>query len=223
MSKILGTNVSAPITPFDVNDTYPTHIDDYGFGGYRSVKTRALRDLIPLHRQKQGMLVLVYEEQAIYELVTTGWPLTELNWKLFYKQANAENKHLAVAYDIGGFCNGSPKAGETIFRFITPRDLYFKPMFPLSVAAAHTGVTEDVKFSIRLNGLEFGSLLFRRNPSSIKVIGEYLSTTEKYLVPRDVITIVAPQNSNVIKDIEYTLVATFTVVQSEEQFDILLI
>lgn len=59
MSNIPGTNVSAPVVPFDTADTFPTHDAQYGKGGYRSVATAALRDAIPDARKTEGMRVRV--------------------------------------------------------------------------------------------------------------------------------------------------------------------
>ncbi|PTW44683.1 hypothetical protein C8J25_109113 [Sphingomonas faeni] len=59
MSTILGTNVAAPITPFDTADQYPTHREEFGQGGYRATATAADRDAIPAARREAGMRVKV--------------------------------------------------------------------------------------------------------------------------------------------------------------------
>lgn len=60
--------VSSVIAPTDALDTYPTHDDEYGFGGYRAVANEAAKDLIPAQRRKSGMLVYVRETGKFYLL-----------------------------------------------------------------------------------------------------------------------------------------------------------
>lgn len=59
MTSISGTNVSAPVVPFDTADSYPTHDAAYGKGGFRSVATISDRDAIPATRKTVGMRVVV--------------------------------------------------------------------------------------------------------------------------------------------------------------------
>ena len=64
MTKITGTNVSAPIAPNDTADTYPTHHARYGKGGWRTVATIAERDAIPADRLEPGSVAYVVAEQT---------------------------------------------------------------------------------------------------------------------------------------------------------------
>ena len=68
MSGIPGTNVIAPVVPFDTTDVHPSHEARYGKGGYRTVATTADRDAIPSARLEAGMLVFVEADDAIYQL-----------------------------------------------------------------------------------------------------------------------------------------------------------
>jgi len=68
VSSILGTNVIAPIVPFDTTDIHPSHCAAYGLGGYRSVATLRDRDSIPLPRREVGMLVYVASAGYIFYL-----------------------------------------------------------------------------------------------------------------------------------------------------------
>jgi len=68
MSSIRGTNVLAPVVPFDTTDAYPSHVAAYGKGGYRSVTDIAERDAIPALRREAGMLVFVTSLQKEYRL-----------------------------------------------------------------------------------------------------------------------------------------------------------
>ena len=67
------TPISAPIAPRDSRHRYPTHIDTYGLGGYRSVLSISDRDSIPGNRKQNGMLVYVVEEDKTYILKENLW------------------------------------------------------------------------------------------------------------------------------------------------------
>jgi len=70
MSKIEGgVPVTGFISPTDSEDTYATHKDIYGQGGYRSVANIAERDAIPLDRRSEGMLVFVKDTNLTYQLI----------------------------------------------------------------------------------------------------------------------------------------------------------
>ena len=60
--------ISAPISPYSPNDTYPTHLSIYGKGGIKSVSTLFDRDLIPEERREEGMLCYVASNNKIYVL-----------------------------------------------------------------------------------------------------------------------------------------------------------
>lgn len=67
MADIKGTNVAATIAPYTTSDTYATHDEQYGIGGYRTVNTVAEMNAIPAARRKEGMLVNVINDK-IYKL-----------------------------------------------------------------------------------------------------------------------------------------------------------
>lgn len=68
MSSIKGTNVLAPVVPFDTTDTHASHEARYGKGGYRSVEDIAERDAIPALRREAGMLVLTLSDGVMWRL-----------------------------------------------------------------------------------------------------------------------------------------------------------
>lgn len=73
MIPILGT-----ISPTDLtNDTYATHDELFGKGGYRTVNTLLERNNIPIDRRKSGMLVYVLEDGNRYKLENdlTTWTI----------------------------------------------------------------------------------------------------------------------------------------------------
>ena len=66
MARIPGTNISAPVLPWDDADIYPTHHAKYGKGGFRSVATLDERDSITDMRKENGMFVYVIENETLY-------------------------------------------------------------------------------------------------------------------------------------------------------------
>jgi hypothetical protein len=68
MSSIKGTNVLAPVVPFDTTDAHASHEARYGKGGYRSVADTAERDAIPALRREAGMLVCVLTDGKVWKL-----------------------------------------------------------------------------------------------------------------------------------------------------------
>jgi hypothetical protein len=65
--------VTGFIAPTDTTDTYPTHDDTYGKGGYRVVANFTERNAIPEDRRKEGLLVKVLNagsgQTIIYTLI----------------------------------------------------------------------------------------------------------------------------------------------------------
>ena len=60
MAKINGgVNIPGPILPYDSNDTYPTHEDIYGKGGWKSVEDIQALSAIPKDRLKDGCIVRI--------------------------------------------------------------------------------------------------------------------------------------------------------------------
>lgn len=68
MATIKGTNVLAPVVPFDTTDAHASHEARYGKGGYRSVADIAERDGIPSLRREAGMLVLTLSDGVVWRL-----------------------------------------------------------------------------------------------------------------------------------------------------------
>ena len=69
MSEIKNTlKISAPLSPYDSTDVYPTHLPEYGKGGLRTVESIEDRDNIPVERRDEGMFVYVKENKTTYAL-----------------------------------------------------------------------------------------------------------------------------------------------------------
>lgn len=86
--RINGTAIPSAIVPTDTADTYATHFEQYGNGGYRTVATIEERDTIPLDRLKVGMKVLVMSEKNIYYLksLDNNTPVWQLDTFLYSDQ-----------------------------------------------------------------------------------------------------------------------------------------
>lgn len=83
-TDLQGTNIASQIVPFKSTDTYATHLEQYGCGGYRSVSSIAERNSIPVLRRKLGMLVNVIGV-GVFKLISN--PVTDAtttdNWASF--------------------------------------------------------------------------------------------------------------------------------------------
>ena len=93
MANLKGVNIPSTIVPFTTDDTYATHDSIYGKGGFRSVRTLADRDNIPLARRSVGMLVYVISEDITYKLNDNNtWQVyvdkggAKINWKTINDQ-----------------------------------------------------------------------------------------------------------------------------------------
>lgn len=69
--------VTSKIAPTDALDEYPTHDEQYGLGGYRSVDSTTERDAITDDRRNEGMLVYCRDTGIRYRL---GAGLTNADW-----------------------------------------------------------------------------------------------------------------------------------------------
>lgn len=103
MSQIPGTNVAAPVVPFDTTDVHPSHEALYGKGGYRTVADNAARDAIPAARREHGMLVFTIDSDKVWQL--TGDLTT---WVEF---ASASSDSLANLSDVQ---LTSPTSGDVL-------------------------------------------------------------------------------------------------------------
>jgi len=88
MSEILGTNIASSVVPFDSEDTYATHEDTYGKGGWRSVLDLTERDAIPQERRKIGMAVYVQTDGQIYVLKDGT---SNLNWVILTSGSSSQS------------------------------------------------------------------------------------------------------------------------------------
>lgn len=73
MNNIDGQQVSSPIVPHTIKDTYPTHYSIYGNGGHKEVSTIDERDEIPVERLTQGTICYVKETDKEYIYKNKEW------------------------------------------------------------------------------------------------------------------------------------------------------
>lgn len=94
MSELLnGVHVVSPIVPMTTEDVYPTHIANYGKGGYHIVDTIEKLNAIPRERLVQGTAAYVNQDNLIYTLrssdesIANGdkleWEVTGSNSKIY--------------------------------------------------------------------------------------------------------------------------------------------
>lgn len=80
-NNLKGTVLYSGIVPTNTSDVYPTHSAIYGMGGYRSVKTIAERDAIPVERLEVGAKVLVTDLETEYYVRNISEE-GEITWEL---------------------------------------------------------------------------------------------------------------------------------------------
>lgn len=80
MASLQGTAIGAKIVPFDSADTYPTHDDIYGHGGYVSINDNisieGINEYIPLDRRKIGQIIYLSNLNKHYTITTLNNPLS---------------------------------------------------------------------------------------------------------------------------------------------------
>ena len=81
MAQIPGSvPLTGKVAPTDTTDTFATHVDIYGEGGYMTVANTTERDAITTERRKQGMAVFVNDTNEMY-ILQDG--ITNADWVLF--------------------------------------------------------------------------------------------------------------------------------------------
>jgi hypothetical protein len=151
MTAIKGTNLAAPVVPFDSNDTYPTHDEQYGLGGYRTVADQTARNAIPAERRVQGMLVYSIADDVTYQLqedLTT--------WGTFNAGGGGGNGR----YDVGVFFPDKPGDGQVIAMLQMVIAVRVLENFSGCRFLLGTPPTANTTFSVQKNGTTFGTIVF---------------------------------------------------------------
>ena len=92
------TTVLSPIAPGSVSDQYPTHLEEHGQGGYRTVNTITERNNIPMARRKEGMLVKVLADKITY---TLDGGLNNPYWKVAYSITTTNDTEGTITFAGG--------------------------------------------------------------------------------------------------------------------------
>lgn len=109
MAEIQGTNVAAAVVPFTTEDTYPTHISEYGKGGWHEKLTIQDRDAISMKRRSIGMAVYVVTERKLY-ILEDG--IENENWKEFIGTGSVTQQDITDAIEQH---DSSTSAHEQLF------------------------------------------------------------------------------------------------------------
>ena len=81
MAQIPGSvPLTGKVAPTDTTDTFATHVDIYGEGGYMTVADQTEREAITTERRKQGMAVFQNDTNEMY-ILQDG--VTNADWVLF--------------------------------------------------------------------------------------------------------------------------------------------
>ena len=98
--------VLAPIVPNGSTDTYPTHYDIFGQGGYMSFPTAADMRNLPDQRKKGGMMAYAIQEDAFYL-----WDAANKAWKQITSLGAASSSSLTWKGNLAAVPGGTPLAG----------------------------------------------------------------------------------------------------------------
>jgi hypothetical protein len=91
-------------------------------------------------------------------------------------------------YDLGVFVQGTPDVTETLIRYIAPRRIVFPQNFTDSQAHAVTAATSSNVFSIRVEGVEVGTVTIAAAGNS----GTFASAADVVVESGEIITLVSP-------------------------------
>jgi len=90
-------------------DTYPTHLDVLGYGGYRVVADITERNAIPAQRRKYGMLVYVQSDDNLYVLRDVA--LGNANWTNLSAQITPTSLGQLSNLSVSGVIEGGVFSG----------------------------------------------------------------------------------------------------------------
>ena len=90
--------ITGYISPTSDTDTFATHVDTYGKGGYRSVADLTERDAISTERREIGMLVYVVSENTMYQLLSD---IENINWVIAETLPPLQEDYVFVGDTLG--------------------------------------------------------------------------------------------------------------------------
>lgn len=195
MTAILGTNLAAPIVPFDSADTYPTHDEKYGKGGYRAVADATARDAIPADRRTEGMLVFSIADGVTYQLEAD---LT--TWGTF----SAGGGGSGGRYDIGVYFAGKPDDNQFILELAMVTAVTLAISLTGSKFKIRVPPSGTMTFALSKNGTFIGSVSFNTSGTPTVVFASAVA-----FAAGDVLGIQAPSPQDASgADISFTFVGS---------------
>lgn len=162
MAGIPGVNVAGMVVPFDDQDIYPTHGDQYGKGGFRPVASLIERDAIAALRRREGMWVKVLSNGGVYELIGG---IENQHWRPVVLGGGGANQPPLVVQLIAGDWAGADayvadEAGTVTWK-VQVDDPSQKRRVVLFVSSAHDGIggddPQEVQWTV-FGKLRFGTL-----------------------------------------------------------------
>jgi len=180
--------VTGTITPTSSLDEYPTHVETYNKGGYRTVQSISERDMIPNKRKKEGMLVYVIDAKVVYILKNNTWDffasdVNTLNIKSLDKSVTVQDVN-DMFIDTANLSFSTPANNQVILSAPSAfRDFKVDSSTILSsdISTINFSSTESIKMDIlgqtiqpRLRNYHFES----KNPSISHIIQHNLNTYE---------------------------------------------
>lgn len=174
---------------------------------------------------QEGMQAWMQDEDSFYtfEGASAGWvqgsglgattflgltdtPSSYSGTNEYYVRVNSAGNALefvAPPYDMGGYRNGKPGASEEIYRFVFVRGVDFADDFSGSRASAGTAANAETIFSIRKDGVEFGTMTFAASATTASFATD--SAGESFAAG-EVLSVVAPASpDSALADIAFTL------------------
>ncbi len=198
MASIPGSvPLSGKVAPTDTTDTFATHVDIFGEGGYMTVADQAERDAITTERRKQGMAVFVNDTNEMY-ILQDG--VTNADWVLFSGG--------------GGDLQSVMNAGSSATGLTTQVDIETDDFMFLTSGQAITLTTDDFNMSVAgstfpmvgdelqvtnvftFSGNTYGKLKWRQGVQSVKVTLTAADILNLHNTPVDLIP--APGSGKII-------------------------
>ena len=124
-----------------------------------------------------GWRIYVQDEDTVYEYHGSA------GWEPVASSGGAN------AYDIGACKNGSPASSEVLLRLPMVRDVNFADDLAGSQAKAGTAADAEAEFSIKIDGVEFGTMTFAISGTTATFA---TASGDQTFAAGEVLTVVAP-------------------------------
>jgi len=177
---------------------------DFGaVGNFPSAVRDALADRAAFDGEAEGFSVLITRDSSNSNQPTIYWKLSAgaADWSEGVTWGGPQGAPGAAAnFDIALFVGRRPDPSEVVARYAFTANVVFPTGLAGSRASAGTAATGSPAFSLRRNGVEFGTCSFSG------ATGSFSSPSGANFVPGDVLTVVAPASVDAtLEDISITL------------------